>query len=138
MTKPLPQQIKEELYLITCSLGFLSSYAQEEEKSRDHQIYHLIKNLKNIVKLYKTRYHAIINDSFRIFDEIVGDEELVIDTVCFSHSLLLFHGTIKKHFHPNQKAVADFWLEYKRTNKQDVENFKNSRYLAKEFYGRLR
>ncbi len=137
--KPLSAELKRELYLIVCALGFLSVYAQENKKPSDHPVYPLINNLTRIVKLYKSRYDYMIKESFDIFDDVVGDSELTIDTICFSYTLLAFQDANKKNFAPNQKAVKAFWLEYKRHNDilDSGDSYKNSRFLAKEFFGRL-
>lgn len=134
--KKLPVAITKELYLITGALGFLSVYAQENNKEVGHPIYKLIDNLSKIVRLYKSRYNFIIMDCFNIFDSITKEEQITIDVIAFANALLQYHQIIKKHFHPNSKAVKNFYINYKKQN-SDYKTFGKSRALAKAFYNKL-
>lgn len=134
-------QVKKELIPIVCALGFLCIYAEENEKESNHQVFKLIKNLTQIVKLYKSKYVDLLSESFDIFDSITAMNNIKIDTIAFANAMLVFHSTIKKNFNPDKNMVSNFWIEYKKANKQfgkeDVETYKNSRYLATEFFKRI-
>lgn len=130
----MSNETKKELYPIILSLGMLSIYAVQNKIPQGHKIYKLISDIQKIVKLYKHKYEELLGEAFDKLDKIVGDEGLEIDTIAFTNALLVFHSQNKKLFHPNQKLISKFWLEYKQRKDRNITNFKNSRELAKKFY----
>ena len=132
-------EVEKELMPIIASLGFLSVYAVEMEVPREHPVYSLIDNLTRIIKLYKSKYKDLLAKSFDVFDEIVDTREIQVDVIAFANALLVLHRYKRKHFNPNQKAVTNFWIEYKKNKmgKDDITTYRMSRYLASEFFKRV-
>ena len=143
--KEISEAVKSELMLVVCGVGFLGVYASENKKPSNHPIYTLIRMLQTDLYMYKKRFNGLWEESFKIFDDIIKDEMVEIDTIAFSNALLTYHSQNKKLLSSRIKQVSKFWIDYKKECKtgdreQDKAinaRYRNSRELATKFMEKI-